>query len=187
MYKRTADCKSLATSKWTKENHNWCLNREVGQAEAGKISYVVNQLWFLVARLLQSTVYAGLPGRPVTYLMGHFLLKFIYLSIYHYKIATWRRYFASVWIIASLADPDSHSLAPRDYIFLRALFNTFVSAQGGWVWLAEGGARKLRHILTRMCEYPFLDHSFKACSFFASVFLPEQQIMTVYQWHHWTK
>ena len=54
---------------------------------------------------------------------------------------------------------------------MRALFNTFVSAQGGWVWLAEGGARKLRHILTRMCEYPFLDHSsdhsFKACSFFA--------------------
>ena len=66
-------------------------------------------------------------------------------------------------------------------IFMRALF-TFVSAQGGWVWLAEGGARKLRHILTRMCEYPFLDHSsdhsFKACSFLASVFLPGQQITT---------
>ena len=55
--------------------------------------------------------------------------------------------------MCSLADiePDSHSLAPRDYTvasFMQALF-TFVS-RGGWVWLAGGGARKLRHSLTRM-------------------------------------
>ena len=58
---------------------------------------------------------------------------------------------------ARLSQSDSERLH-SGIIFKQVLF-TFVSTRGGWVWLTRGGARKIRHSLTRMCEYPFLNHS----------------------------
>lgn len=74
------------------------------------------------------------------------------------------------------------------YHFICFLY-TFVSARGGWVWLAVGGARKLRHSLTTMVrsQNPFLDHSsdrspIKAC------FMPAKQIISLsVTSSHWTE
>ena len=88
------------------------------------------------------------------YNIVHFKVVVVIFWAYLYKCGEsgarhnkWTNYIT----VASLAEPDSHSLAPRQWhhIFMRALF-TFVSARGGWVWQVEGGARNLRHSLTRM-------------------------------------
>ena len=74
---------------------------------------------------------------------------------------------------------------------LRDPLYTFVSARGGWVWLAGGGARKLRHSLTTMVRYLKIRslitpqirvlHS-KAC------FMPAKQIISLsVTSSHWTE
>ena len=70
------------------------------------------------------------------------------------------------------------------FICKRFLY-TFVSARGGWVWLAGGGARKLRHSLTTMVRYlkirSFITPQIRVL---LKLVLCQRSKLSVYRWHH---